>query len=140
MPADLDFHGFTCREDRHVFDVAEDGQSAACECGAQTMTPTLPPPWADQVADLVCPSNWRGDLDPWGDGIPTDYRAGGRVNEDAGPDCGWSFASDHLELTVDDDDLTLSVFVGDEDDVPKHMRALLAAAITFLKTRFDDAH
>lgn len=42
--------------------------------------------------------------------------------------------------TVDDDDLTLSVFVGDEDDVPKHMRALLAAAITFLKTRFDDAH
>lgn len=139
MTTDLDFHGFTCREDRHVFAVAKDGQFATCECGAQTMTPTLPPPWAEQVADLVSPSSWRGELDPWADGIPTDYRASGRVDVDAGPDCTWSFTSDHLTLEVHDDDLTLSVFVGDEDDVPKRMRALLAATITFLTTRSQDA-
>lgn len=125
---------------RHTYDVAPDGQSARCSCG-DVLQVELPPPWAEEVADIVAPDAWAGEMDDHSLGVS--YTANWWLNpadqwdvdllmdidDDPRPQVRWE-VSDCMEITLEDDGLRLTAD-SDEDSLPEDMRRLLAARTAF---------
>jgi hypothetical protein len=118
-----------CTPKKHLYDVAEDGQTATCLCGeGEPIHVPDAPEWAGRVADLVPPSEWQGKLDEW-DLDNVEWTA--EIHDhayDGSCEC-WAVKYGTVELQTGD--LTVTYGDTDQDTLPEIMRAMCAAHMVF---------